>query len=535
MSLPTARVGANDQVDALASWNRLHLGPPQNGFSRSLPQQMVVSFQRASPSQKLRAFSGGYLAQSPSRNPVWGASVRVEGAYRLRLHISLVRLPIAARMWVYGQSDPPSEFGLELKSPEGDLWTPSVGGDVLFFEVELPAAEIERERDWGVTADKVLEVVALNSSGEPASGGVPGSVDTSCLVDATCADFSGIDIARHAIAQLEFVIGGLSYVCSGGLVVDTKSGGAIPYLLTANQCFSDQSAASSLEAFFDDYSSSCGGPAPDRSSLPRSHGSTLLATGRLPAQSDFTFVRLNSLPPDRVFLGWTASSPSIVPGQPLYRISHPAPAGSPLSQAFSKTVFDVASAECQGLPRPTFIYSQRSIGGTFAGSTGAPVVLNGLVLGQLTGLCGPTAMGCDSANEVVDGAFSATYPSISRWLNPGDCTPSSTALCLNTGRFKVTATFDAGSSGSGDAQVVRLTPDTGYLWFFANSNVEAVIKVLNGCSFGGYYWVFAGGLTNVNVVMTVTDTQTGTKKSYTNPPNTTFQPIQDTAAFATCP
>ena len=62
-----------------------------------------------------------------------------------------------------------------------------------------------------------------------------------------------------------------------------------------------------------------------------------------------------------------------------------------------------------------------------------------------------------------------------------------------------------------------------------------VIKVLNGCGLNLRYWTFAGGLTDVNVVMTVTDTQTGAVKTYTNPQGAPFQPIQDTDAFATCP
>jgi hypothetical protein len=49
------------------------------------------------------------------------------------------------------------------------------------------------------------------------------------------------------------------------------------------------------------------------------------------------------------------------------------------------------------------------------------------------------------------------------------------------------------------------------------------------------YWVFAGGLTNVQVEITITDTASGTKKTYMNPQGTAFKPIQDTAAFATCP
>lgn len=82
---------------------------------------------------------------------------------------------------------------------------------------------------------------------------------------------------------------------------------------------------------------------------------------------------------------------------------------------------------------------------------------------------------------------------------------------------------------------VQLTPDTGYFWFFSQSNVEEVIKVLNGCGLNHNYWVFAGGLTNVQVATTVTDTQTGASHIYRNPQSTTFQPIQDTSALAVCP
>ena len=66
-------------------------------------------------------------------------------------------------------------------------------------------------------------------------------------------------------------------------------------------------------------------------------------------------------------------------------------------------------------------------------------------------------------------------------------------------------------------------------------NVEVVVKVLNGCGSNSRYWTFAGGLTDVNVILTVTDMQTGAVKTYTNPQGTPFQPIQDTDAFAACP
>jgi hypothetical protein len=82
---------------------------------------------------------------------------------------------------------------------------------------------------------------------------------------------------------------------------------------------------------------------------------------------------------------------------------------------------------------------------------------------------------------------------------------------------------------------VPITDDSGYFWFFDAGNIEVVAKVLDGCGVNGRYWVLAGGLTNVEAALVVTDTKTGAAKPYANPAGTAFQPIQDTAAFATCP
>jgi Zn-dependent alcohol dehydrogenase len=118
---------------------------------------------------------------------------------------------------------------------------------------------------------------------------------------------------------------------------------------------------------------------------------------------------------------------------------------------------------------------------------------------------------------------------------PTVCTQDATTLCLNNSRFAVSATWRTNDGMSGNGQAVRLTADTGYFTFFSATNVEAVVKVVDACGFNQKFWVFAGGLTNVNVVLTVRDTKNGTVKTYTNPANTAFQPIQDTGAFATCP
>jgi|GEM_PF-2845088 len=120
------------------------------------------------------------------------------------------------------------------------------------------------------------------------------------------------------------------------------------------------------------------------------------------------------------------------------------------------------------------------------------------------------------------------------------CVEDATTLCLNDDRFRVTANWTAPNldppTGPAMAPAEELTPDTSYFWFFKDTNVEMVVKVLDACTFSTpRFWVFAGGLTNVEVEMKVCDTQEGIQKTYVNPPETPFQPIQDTNAFATCP
>lgn len=99
----------------------------------------------------------------------------------------------------------------------------------------------------------------------------------------------------------------------------------------------------------------------------------------------------------------------------------------------------------------------------------------------------------------------------------------------------MTAAWRTSDGKTGKARAAPLTDDSGSFWFFDRANLEMIVKVLNGCGLNDRYWVFAGGLTNVEVTLTVTDTRTGQTKTYKNPLNKTFTPFQDTNAFATCP
>jgi len=116
------------------------------------------------------------------------------------------------------------------------------------------------------------------------------------------------------------------------------------------------------------------------------------------------------------------------------------------------------------------------------------------------------------------------------------CLPGPNTLCLNEGRFRVETEWETPQGGTGVGFARPLTDDTGTFWFFEEENIEMVVKVIDACVDPfNRFWVFAGGLTNVGVHLTVTDTEVPTLNEYRNPLGTPFQPIQDTNAFETCP
>lgn len=110
------------------------------------------------------------------------------------------------------------------------------------------------------------------------------------------------------------------------------------------------------------------------------------------------------------------------------------------------------------------------------------------------------------------------------------CVPGPTTLCLNNQRFKVDVRWTDFQGNTGSGQAISLTGDTGYFWFFSASNVELVVKVVDGRALNSYFWVFFGALSNVAYTMNVTDTLTGSVKTYVNPSGT-FGSVGDTAAF----
>ncbi len=110
------------------------------------------------------------------------------------------------------------------------------------------------------------------------------------------------------------------------------------------------------------------------------------------------------------------------------------------------------------------------------------------------------------------------------------CPGGTRTLCLGPAPYRVEVSWRTPSGLTGSGQATPITTNTGAFWFFDPTNLELVVKVLDGRSVNGKWWVFYGALTNVEYTLTVTDTQTGAVKTYLNPQGQ-LASVADTSAF----
>ena len=118
-----------------------------------------------------------------------------------------------------------------------------------------------------------------------------------------------------------------------------------------------------------------------------------------------------------------------------------------------------------------------------------------------------------------------------------DCVADGDTLCLGIdGRFRAEIIWRAPGGDPQNGQSVDVgRRDSGLFFFFDENNIEMLLKVLDACAINQRFWVFYAATTDVEFELTVTDTLTGTRATYTNELGNPAPPVLDTDAFATCP
>lgn len=129
------------------------------------------------------------------------------------------------------------------------------------------------------------------------------------------------------------------------------------------------------------------------------------------------------------------------------------------------------------------------------------------------------------------------------WAQSPDCAWTDTTACIQQNRFVVSMTFDSAGAAfvpsvaglpSGNAEPVVGGMNAAVFQFYDGDQLDAYVKVLNGCPINGRFWVFAAGATDAATEITVTDTVTGDTVSYVSDAGQPFASVADTDAFATC-
>lgn len=176
----------------------------------------------------------------------------------------------------------------------------------------------------------------------------------------------------------------------------------------------------------------------------------------------------------------------------------------------------------------------RSLTGDFEDIGSVPANTTSAVVDDLTEATGYVfrvkAVNAAGSSGYSNEATAATNGAI------GPCVAGANIVCLNGGRFRVQVAWKTGAGEEGVATSVPVgSDDSALFWFFNANNWEMLIKVLNGCALTNNYWVFFAATTDVQFVVTITDTTTGKVKTYLNPQGTSADAVTDTGAFPTCP
>jgi hypothetical protein len=374
-----------------------------------------------------------------------------EGALYTRVQFTQMSLPVGARVFVYSMQDPDEFYGPyegHGASADGTFWTPPMKGDGVVIEYFVPkgAAAV---KGGPFRVSKIAHVY----------------LDPLTLKAGSCHNEVSAPWTETAksVGRLDFVRGGGVGLCTGTLLAD-QAMDQIPYLLTANHCFSTQTEAQSLRVYWN-----YNGPSDILPSCPANctDGANLLVTG---TNSDFTFVRLTGTVPGGLFFsGWDAAAFSSTAASA--GIHHPD--GTHKRISFGNARQPTSQAECDDV-----IFGLQCLavdwtsGVTEAGSSGSGIWKGqpsdpggAKLIGTLSGGLPPDCTG-SQPNQDFYGRFSVTYANISSFLSSSNCVTSVTPTNQNfssaggSGSLTVTAPAGCNWTAVSSSSFITITSST---------------------------------------------------------------------------
>jgi len=404
----------------------------------------------------------------PKGDRIWRLGIISAGALTINLTFSKYHLPPGAKLFVYntGKTDIIGAFTDFNNQEDGVFATTLISGDQIVIEYYEP---VNPEFPGELDLTRVTHGYR-NAFDYARSFGTSGA----CENNVNCPEAIGWENQVRSVCML--VSGGNGF-CTGAVVNNTSQNG-VPYVLTANHCYSNPS---SWVFWFNWQSPTCANPgsSPPYNSIS---GATLKARY---VDSDFCLVQMSSTPPSGYnvyYAGWNREN---VGGSSGAGIHHPD--GDIKKISYSITPF--TSDTWSGTPPNSHWKVNWSDGVTEPGSSGSPMFdQNHRIIGQLHG--GPSYCGGPSLWDYY-GKFSMSWnqgtTSSTRlvdWLDP----TSIAGLTLDGYDPNLTtdppvANFIASNTSPGVGEPVDFTDlssnnPTSWSWSFSPSTVTW----LNGTS-----------------------------------------------------
>ena len=338
----------------------------------------------------------------PQGDKLWRLAIRCQGAFTINLTFDNYHLPPGASLFVYN-ADKSQVIGAftDFNNREDKVFaTTLVKGEEITIEYYEPSNPVFRGE---------LNIYRVTHGYRDAYGYAKSFGGSgSCENNVACPESAGWENQIKSVCML---VSGGSGFCSGAIVNNTSQNG-VPYILTANHCYSDPS---SWVFWFNWQSPTCANPgsSPAYNSIS---GATLKARN---ASSDFCLVQMSSTPPSSYnvyYAGWNRQNVAATSGAGIHH-----PAGDIKKISFSTTPY--TSDTYSGTPADSHWKVIWSDGVTEGGSSGSPIFdQNHRIVGQLHG--GPSVCGGGSLWDFYGkvsmswdyGTTSATR--LKDWLDP---------------------------------------------------------------------------------------------------------------------
>ena len=379
---------------------------------------------------ELTPADAGTWERAPNGGWVWRLRIHAPNATDLNFGLTRYRLAPGATLHIWSEDYDYVEgpYTAADVSRAGDLWTPVVPGERAVLELYEPAgAEPASELVLGRIGRGYRDLFRLEE--------VTDAKAAWCNVDAVCPEGDPWRDEIRSVARIS--ISG-QYLCSGTLITDVP-GSFTPYFLTAYHCEVRDSNDSTVVAYWNFQSPSCG--MLGGGSLADNQTGSIFRAGR--QDNDVCLIELEEDPDPGFgvyFAGWDARTATVPQG--TFSAHHPQ-GDEKMLTLNDDPLTTIASCIVSGPPGTHWEVADYEAGTTEGGSSGSALWDAGthMIVGYLSGggaACSSPIDDCYGKLAVgFDGASAASR--LKDWLDPG-----------NTG-----TRFAAGSDPGGGTGTIR--------------------------------------------------------------------------------